>query len=306
MPCVSARPKLNPWALVKLFLDLTKSGIVVFVLVSGAAGYALSWPPYLDFDFGRFALTLLSLYFFSAGSFAINQAQEWKIDREMPRTSKRPIPIGKISPFQAWFLGLAFVCLGLGCGLLVNEMVAGLGLATVVMYNLLYTLWWKKKWAFGAVPGAIPGAMPVVIGYAANSDTLLHPEVFYAFMMMFLWQMPHFWSLAIKFKEDYSRGGIPVLPTQIGTDATLFHMGLYMFAYVALALASPWFTNTYFVYAFVVVPFAFKVLYEFLRYYRSGAQARWLSFFLWTNFSMLVFLIAPVIDKWQRYYSQSL
>lgn len=286
----------------RLFLDLTKSGIVCFVLVSGAAGYALSMPPYEVWDWVRFTATMLSLYFFSAGSFALNQAQEWRIDEKMPRTLKRPIPSGKISAAQATILGFGFVCIGLFAGLLVDPRVAGLGLATVVLYNLLYTLYWKRKWAFGAVPGAIPGAMPVAIGYAANSPDLFRPELIYAFLILFVWQMPHFWSLAIKFKDDYSKGGIPVLPTRIGTEGTLFHMGLYMFAYVGLAIASPWFTSAYFVYVLVVVPFALKVLYEFFQYYKAGAQKRWLPFFLWVNFSVLVFLIAPVLDKWHRYF----
>lgn len=286
----------------RLFWDLTKSGIVCFVLVSGLAGYALSFSPYADFQFGHLLATMFSLYFFSAGSFALNQAQEWQIDKRMPRTISRPIPSGQISVLQAVVLGVGFVVLGVLFGWLVNVQVMLLGLSTVVLYNLLYTLYWKKKWAFGAVPGAIPGAMPVVIGYAANSADLFQPELIYAFLIMFLWQMPHFWSLAIRFKDDYSKGGIPVLPTQIGTDATLFHMGLYMFAYVGLAIASPWFTSAYIFYVVGVVPFAIKILFEFFKYYRAGAQTRWLPFFLWTNFSVLVFLIGPVIDKWYRHY----
>lgn len=286
----------------KLFLDLTKTGIVCFVLVSGLAGYALSMDPFQTWEVPHLIMTLLSLYFFSAGSFAINQAQEWQIDRNMPRTVTRPIPSGKVSPGQAWFIGITFVVLGLLCGLMISPLVAGLGLATVVLYNLLYTLYWKKRWAFGAVPGAIPGAMPVVIGYAANTNHLFRPDVVYAFLIMFLWQMPHFWSIAIRFKDDYKAGGIPVLPVAIGTPATLFHMALYMFAYVGLAIASPWFTTAYFFYFAIVVPFAFKVLYEFFRYYNAGARERWLPFFLWTNFSVLIFLIAPVVDKWHRYY----
>ena len=293
--------------LTRLFLDLTKSGIVVFVLVSGLAGYFLSWPPYAPIELAHLLLAMASLYFFSAGSFALNQAQEWRIDTNMPRTQKRPIPSGKVSVFQATFIGLAFVAFGTATAFILgtqndNYLVMYLGLATVVLYNLLYTLYWKKKWAFGAVPGAIPGAMPVVIGYAANTTNLARPELFYVFMLLFLWQMPHFWSLAIKFKEDYREGGIPVLPVVIGTEATLFHMGLYMFAYIALAIASPWFTPAYWVYGVVVIPFCFKVLYEFFRYYQSGGKTRWLPFFLWTNFSILVFLIAPVIDKWHRYF----
>jgi protoheme IX farnesyltransferase len=284
----------------RLFLDLTKSGIVCFVLISGLAGYALSMPPFVPWQVANLIATLLALYFLSAGSFALNQAQEWQIDSRMPRTEGRPIPSGKVSLYQALVLGFGFLLLGVFFALMVNFEVAILGTATVVLYNILYTLHWKKRWAFGAVPGAIPGAMPVVIGYAANSADLFHPELVYAFMIMFLWQMPHFWSLAIKFKEDYRMGGIPVLPVKLGTPATLFHMGLYVFAYVGLAIASPWFTSTYFVYILVVLPFALKVLYEFFLYFRADAKSRWLPFFLWTNFSVLIFLIAPVIDKWHR------
>jgi protoheme IX farnesyltransferase len=285
----------------RLYLDLTKSGIVFFVILSGLAGFALSMAPGESWSVLHLAATLLSLYFYSSGSFALNQAQEWRIDSRMPRTEARPIPSGRVSVLEASILGGIFVVLGLMFGLLVNPTVAALGFTTVVLYNLFYTLLWKKNWAWAAVPGALPGAMPVVIGYAANSADLTHPEIIYAFLIMFLWQMPHFWSLAIRYKEDYRKGGIPVLPLKIGTDGTLFYMGLYLFAYVALAVASPWFTSTYFVYLIVVVPFALKVLFEFSRYFRAGAEKRWLSFFLWTNFSVLVFLVAPVIDKWHRF-----
>ncbi len=289
----------------RLYLDLTKSGIVAFTLVSGLAGFALSIAPYESWDWMKLLFTLASLYFLSSGSFALNQAQEHKIDLKMPRTEGRPIPSGRISVSQAYILGLGYVVIGGFFGALVNEQTFWLGIATVALYNIPYTLFWKKRWAFGAVPGAIPGAMPVVIGYAANATSLLTPEIVYAFTIMFLWQMPHFWSLAIRFKDDYAKGGIPVLPVKIGTERTLFHMGLYTFAYVGLAVASPFFTSAYFAYGLVVLPFAFKVLYEFFRYYQAGASKRWLPFFLWTNFSVLVFLIAPVIDKWHRFMMQS-
>lgn len=283
----------------KLFAELTKFGIIVFVLVSGAIGYMLSWPIEAHWSTSHFVLTMAALYFLSAGSFALNQAQEWRIDLKMPRTVKRPIPSGKVSVAQAYILGFGFLFIGIAAAALVNTRVLGLGLFTVIFYNVWYTLYWKRRWAFGAVPGAIPGALPVVIGYAANSSLLLAPELIYAFLIMFLWQMPHFWALAIRFKDDYSAGGIPVLPVKIGTEATLYHMGLYMFAYIGLAVASPFFTKAYFFYLIVVLPFAFKVLYEFYKFWRDGAdRKRWLPFFLWTNFSVIVFLIGPVIDRW--------
>jgi len=282
----------------RLFLDLTKFGIVCFILISGCVGYALSMAPGEPWVISHLVLTLATLYFLSAGSFALNQAQEWMADQRMRRTVTRPIPSGKVTVRQAWLLGSVFVVICIVLGFAVNPLVALLGALTVLLYNVLYTLYWKKKWAFGAVPGAIPGAMPVVIGYAANTNRLFQPDLIYAFLIMFLWQMPHFWSLAIRFKEDYSKAGFPVLPVIIGTGRTLFHMGLYVFAYVGLALASPWFTSTYVLYFVLVVPFAFKVLYEFYRFQNSSVEKQWLPFFLWTNFSVLVFLIVPVLDKW--------
>jgi protoheme IX farnesyltransferase len=290
------------FSFMRVYLDLTKSGIVFYVLVTGLAGFALSQPVYDPIDSTRLVLTMFSLYFFSSGSFAINQAQEWSIDEKMPRTLNRPIPSGKVSISQAYILGVGFLLLGLFFAVFVNEMVVWLGIATVVMYNGLYTLYWKKKWAFGAVPGAIPGAMSVVIGYAANSPRILEPACVYGFIIMFLWQMPHFWSLAIRYKDDYAAGGIPVLPTRIGTQATLYHMGLYTFAYVMVAMASPWIVVAHYAYIFLVIPSAMIVLWQFFKYYRAGAQRQWLAFFLWINASMLVFLVAPVIDRWLKSY----
>jgi protoheme IX farnesyltransferase len=282
----------------RLYLDLTKSGIVVFVLLTGLAGFALSHPLFAHWDWTQLVLTLFTLYFFSSGSFAINQAQEWATDELMPRTEGRPIPSGKITKTQAYILGFGYLVLGLFFAVLINTTVVVLSLSTVVLYNLLYTLYWKRKWAFGAVPGAIPGAVPVMIGYAANTDTIFTPDCIYIFALVFLWQMPHFWALAIRYKDDYAKGGIPVLPVRIGTQATLYHMGLYTFTYIAVALASPWFTPPHYAYIFLVIPCAIKLLWEFFKYYRAGAQEKWLSFFLWTNFSVLLFLAAPVIDRW--------
>jgi protoheme IX farnesyltransferase len=156
----------------------------------------------------------------------------------------------------------------------------------------------KPKWVFAAVPGAIPGALPVTIGYAAAAANIWTGESLYLFLIMFLWQMPHFWALAIRFKNDYALGGVPTLPVALGMEKTLFQIGLYTIVYVAVAVAAPWFVLTSWVYILAVLPFAFKVLQEFIRFYRSSGTQRWFAFFMWTNVSMLVFLFVPVIDKW--------
>lgn len=287
-----------------MFLKLTKSGIVWFVLLSAFIGYALGRAYAVEFDFGLMFLMLAGLYLVSSGSFMLNQAQEWRLDAKMPRTQDRPIPEGKVSPWQAYVMSALLIAAGTVALDMVNPRTSALALFTVVLYNGLYTLYWKKKWTFGAVPGAIPGAMPVVIGYSAAAESIFTPEVIYLFMIMFLWQMPHFWCLAIRFRDDYAKAGIPVLPLKIGVDRTLYHIGLYMFAYVGLAAAAPWFFKANVFYVILVIPFAFKVMYEFFKYFQAQAERRWLPFFLWVNFSMLAFMAAPVLDQWLYVWMQ--
>lgn len=282
----------------KAYFKLTKSGIVWFVLLTAFLGYATSVARGREWDSATFTLLMVGLYLVSSGSFSWNQAQEWKLDSLMPRTQSRPIPSGVYQPWQAYLLGFVMVAMGTILLLVVQPITAILSFATVVLYNGLYTLYWKKKWSFGAVPGAIPGAMPGVIGYSAVHGEFWNPEVFYLFMIMFLWQMPHFWCLAIKFKDDYARANIPVLPLTVGVERTLYHMGLYMFAYIGLAIGAPWFLNTHVFYLLLILPIAAKVIWEFFKYHQAGGRERWLPFFLWVNLSMLVFLAAPVLDAW--------
>mgnify|MGYP003393211751 CR=1 FL=1 len=285
------------FALKQLFI-LFKGGIVIFVLIGGLACYALGDPLVSVFSWTHLLLTLLGLAALSAGSFTLNQVQEIAVDKKMNRTRQRPLATAWMSSREALWLGIVLLGIGLAALYLVSPLAAVLGFITVSLYNGFYTIVWKKKWAFGAVPGAVPGAMPVVIGYAAICDTIFTQECFYLFLILFLWQMPHFWAIAVKLREDYERGGVPVLPVKIGVEGTLFHIGLYTFCYVALAMASPWFVPARYAYMFLVIPVVCKLLWQFLLYMRSRGEQGWLPFFLWTNLSVLVFLIAPVIDKW--------
>lgn len=281
----------------KIYADLTKLGIVIFVMLSGIAGYASGYTVEQPFSWRHFALMLAGLYFLSSGSLALNQLQEIDIDRKMPRTSKRPLVAGKIQPVAAGILSFAFIFAGLRALWETSAIASLVGLATIVLYNGFYTMWWKRSWAFAAVPGAIPGALPITIGYAAINPDLFSSESVYLFLVMFLWQMPHFWTLAIRYRQDYAKGGVPVLPVNAGPEVTVQQIGLYTFAYAGVACASPWFVHASWIYLVVVLPLAAKVLIEFFRY-RKTRTARWFPFFMWTNVSMLIFIGVPVVDKW--------
>lgn len=282
----------------KLYADLTKFGIVIFVVLCGLAGYATSFHVENEFDPYHLLHFLLGLYFLSSGSLALNQVQEYKLDQQMPRTAKRPIANGTIKPAAGFILSMAMLAIGMDQLFKVSEEAGTLGFLTVVLYNVVYTYWWKPKWVFGAVPGAIPGALPVTIGYAANSPDIFNSESVYLFLIMFLWQMPHFWALALRYRKDYEKGGVPTLPVALGTEGTLFHMGLYTILYVGVAFAAPMFVRSSWVFLLLVIPLGIKILLEFSRLFRSHGEKRWLAFFLWTNVSVIIFVFVPVVDKW--------
>lgn len=291
--------------MLKTYADLTKFGIVVFSVLAGLAGYATGFQIEHSFDWKVLLETLLGIYFLSSGSLALNQVQDWKLDLKMPRTAKRPIPSGKIKPAAAGILAVSFLVVGLELLFGIEATAGWVGLACVVFYNGPYTLYLKRKWAYGAVPGALPGALPVTIGYAAANADIFNSESLYLFLIMFLWQMPHFWVLAVRYKDDYAAGGIPVLPVAKGLPETLMQINLYTFAYVGVAIAAPLFVHASWLYVLLTVPFVFKVLQELYRYTKSNATERFLAFFMWLNVSMLVFIVIPVIDKWNFLFISS-
>ncbi len=286
--------------LIRDYVKITKFGIVVFVLLTASSGYFLSLRNFSFFSKEVFFFFLLGLYFVSSGSFILNQSQEWRLDRKMKRTKMRPIARGSLSSLQGYVLAFAMIIFGSFLLFLLKPLTAFIALLTVFLYNGLYTLLWKKQFSHGAVFGALPGALPPVIGYSVASNDLFSTECIYLFLIMFLWQMPHFWSLAIRYKEDYNRAGVPVLPVVYGLQKTIYEMGFYMIAYLGLALISPLFLQVGLMYVFFLYPLVIKVFYEFYRYLNH--HTTWLRFFLWINVSIIVYLSVPIADKWLFQY----
>jgi protoheme IX farnesyltransferase len=289
----------------KVYTNLTKFGIVIFVILAGIAGYAISYSSEVTFEIKHFLEFIAGLYLLSSGSLALNQVQEYKLDQKMPRTAQRPVASGKITPMAAGILSVSFIYAGLELLFRNSPLAAGLGVLTIVFYNIIYTYYLKPKWIYAAVPGAIPGALPVTIGYAMNSDHIFNSDSVYMFMILFLWQMPHFWALAIRYKDDYSDGGIPTLPVALGLDRTLYQMGMYTLLYVGVALASPFFILTSWFYILLVVPTSVFILFEYKKYHQARAEKGWLRFFMWINVSVLIYLFVPVIDKWNFLFIDS-
>lgn len=273
-------------------------GIVIFVVISAIAGYGVGLTAEDTFNFVHFLLMIVGTFCISSGSLSLNQVQEVHKDAKMPRTQGRPIPAGEISVKTGLAISLSLIVIGSGILYYVQPLSCYIGLFIILLYNVFYTIHWKQNWVFAAVPGAIPGALPCTLGYAAVNPNIFSAESIYLFLVMFLWQMPHFWTLAIRYSEDYAKAGFPMLPVIMGKDRTIYHISFYVWAYVLLAIMSPFFVPFYYAYFIIVLPFAAIVLWSFLKYVKSESEKAWLPFFLITNFSMLAFLFAPLVDKW--------
>ena len=282
----------------KTLKSFFKLGIVYFVLISALAGYGIGFRVEQEFSFLHLLIFIFGTFCISSGSLALNEVQEIDNDRQMDRTKNRPLVTGEFSYKFGLILSVVLIVVGLAILYFQKPLTFWVGLSIIVMYNGFYTMYWKKKWAFAAVPGAVPGALPGVLGYSVVNDNIFGSESIYLFLVMFLWQMPHFWTLAIRYKEDYVKGDFPVLPSVIGSDRAKFHISLYVWCYALLGLMSPFFVDYNYAYFVLVVPFAFLVVWQFFRYFKSDNPKAWLPFFLVTNFSMLAFLFAPLIDKW--------
>lgn len=191
------------------FLALTKPRITLLVVATTLVGFYLgaghSVSSWLLFH------TLLGTALIAAGASALNMAFEWDSDLKMRRTESRPIPSGRLSLSQGIIFG-SILCFSGALHLLifVNILTSILSAITAALYLFAYTPL-KKRTSLCTVVGAIPGAIPPMMGWTAVQNSLDF-EAWWLFAILFLWQLPHFLSIAWLYREDYERGGFPMLP----------------------------------------------------------------------------------------------
>ena len=200
------------------YIELTKPRITWLILMSTGIGYFFGLPGAANWWAFLQSIHLLSLLhtivgtgLLASGTAALNQWYERVADSKMRRTAHRPLPSGRLLAPRALAFGAALSVAGfLELWLGVNLLSGLIGAFTLVSYLFIYTPLKQCTW-WSTTIGAIPGAMPPVIGYAAAAGTLtLQSTVLFA--ILFLWQFPHFYSIAWMYKEDYARAGIRMLP----------------------------------------------------------------------------------------------
>jgi protoheme IX farnesyltransferase len=167
---------------------------------------------------------------------ALNCFVDRDIDALMHRTSRRPLIRAAISPRRALVFGLALAVVAVGeLWLTTNGVSATLALAAIAFYVLVYTMLLKRRTPSNIVWGGAAGCMPVLIGWSAVTDSIGWPPVV-LFAVVFLWTPPHFWALAMQFRDDYAAAGVPMLPVVATKEHVVSRIVLYSWAMVAVSL----------------------------------------------------------------------
>ncbi|WP_096435545.1 heme o synthase [Alteribacter populi] len=229
---------VNKQATWRSYMALTKTGIVKSNMITMFAGLFLA-AHYTQTSLATqpliVILALLGSALTIAGGCALNNYVDRDIDYKMIRTEERPSVTGELGGSQVLWFGLILSALGTGMLAAVNMTAAVIGLSGLIIYVVFYSMWTKRTTTLNTIVGSFSGAVPPLIGWAAI-DPGLHPYAWSLFLIMFVWQTPHFLALAMRRCEEYRAAGIPMLPVVAGFEVTKRQILVYTAALIPVSL----------------------------------------------------------------------
>ena len=227
--------------MIKNLIVLLKLRITLLVIITSYLGYylGLRYLGYVMVELEtiiKFIHLVIGVLFTASASGILNQYFEVDLDAKMNRTMLRPLPTGAIKKRNALLLGLAFSFFGtLYLYLLVNPLTASIAFLTILSYICVYTPS-KTRSRWNTIIGSFPGALPPVGGWTAATNEINSPALI-LFLILFCWQIPHFLSLAIIYKDDYKKAGFKMLPSVSNNlDSTLFQIVFFIMALIVSSI----------------------------------------------------------------------
>lgn len=222
--------------MLKKYYSLTKPGVLYGNVITGVAGFLLAAGHFRTFDAGLFAATIGGMTLVIASACVLNNVLDQDIDRIMERTKTRAVAAGEIPGRNAVALSAVLGVLGITVlALWVNALVVAIGIAGFVVYVWLYGALSKRLSIHGTLVGSISGAAPIFAGYCAVSGRVDTAAVL-VFLMLFFWQFPEFYSIAIYRRAEYKAAGIPVMSVVKGVRNTKIQIYVYTILFVISTL----------------------------------------------------------------------
>ncbi|KAA2261777.1 protoheme IX farnesyltransferase [Solihabitans fulvus] len=295
MSAVLEAPARGPRQVVRSYVALTKPRVIELLLVTTIPAMLLAkhgLPP-----LWLIACTLTGGTLAAASANSLNCFVDADIDAVMKRTKARPLASHEVTPRNALIFGIALGVMSFGfLWITTNLLAAGLAVATILFYIFVYTLVLKRRTSQNIVWGGAAGCMPVVIGWSTVTGSVQWPA-FVMFAVIFFWTPPHTWALAMKFKDDYARAGVPMLPVvataaQVGRQIVIYSW-LTVAATLALAPATSWIYPAVAALAGVwFLVFAHRLHAAM----RSGENTNTMKFFHLSNSYLSLVFVALAVD----------
>jgi len=282
----------------KAILNLFKVRIGVAIALTAIAGLMVD--PGAGVAPWRGALLALAVLVSSAAAGAFNQFWEVDLDARMGRTRNRPFVTGAMRPHAGWVALIAGLT-GLAVALawfVANASAALFTFLGAFFYAIVYTVWLKRRTVWNIVIGGLAGSFAVLAGAAAVSPSISTEALLLA-LILFLWTPPHFWSLAIAFRDDYSRAGVPMLPVVYGDKVAGYAILGHAVALVALSLVLALFTPGW-LYAVCATVGGALLLRHAARVALAPSRATAMASFHASLIQLSLLLLGVIGDAWLR------
>ena len=281
------------------YVALTKPRIIELLLVTTVPTMVVAqqgWP-----SLGLVVATLVGGTLAAGGANALNMVIDRDIDRLMERTKKRPLVTGVMTPVAATVFAIGLEVLAFAeLWWLVNLLSAVLAVSATLFYVFVYTIWLKRRSSQNIVIGGAAGAVPVLVGWSAVTNSLSWAPVL-MFLAIFIWTPPHFWALAVRYRDDYAAADVPMLPVVASMERTTLEMLIYTVVLAACTMLLGPVAHLGLLYAIValVLNIGFVVmtirLYQSARKGEAGEQAAMRIFHFSITYLTLLF-VAMAVD----------
>lgn len=279
----------------RAYLALTKPRIVELLLVTtiptmivAAGGLPSVW---------LIVATVLGGSLAAGGANAINMYIDRDIDALMGRTSSRPLVTGEITPRAALVFAVALeVAAFVWLWLLVNPLSAALAVAATLFYVFIYSLWLKRRSESNIVIGGAAGAVPTLVGWTAVTGSLAWPPVL-LFAIIFVWTPPHFWALAVRYRDDYSTAGVPMLPSVAPLRKVYFRILLYTLLLWGFSIAFGYVADMGVLYLVAALATGAIFVVLCVRLLRRGTDAAAMGIFHWSIAYVVILFGAIAADR---------
>jgi protoheme IX farnesyltransferase len=281
---------------IKNYYYLTKPGIIYGNLIAVIAGFFLASKGY--FNPLLFLATLLGIGLVIGSGCVFNNYIDREIDEKMDRTKKRALVTKKIPVKNALIFGTILGLLGFDLlYFLANPLTAFIAFVGFFFYVVMYSIW-KRKSSFGTIVGSISGAVPPVVGYTAVTNNF-DIAAFLLFLILVIWQMPHFYAIAIFRIKDYAEAKIPVLPITKGVKHTKIQMLFYIAALICIAPLLTVFGYTGYLYLVVMLLVTCIWLFKAVKGFKTTDNTLWARNLF--KFSLIVLLTFCVVVSFNSF-----